>query len=316
MKNLNIKKFSVFGIAGAVSLWLHGISSCLWIKDGPILNSNRKYSSYMDKGKEKLYEVSCSGKPESSLTSGLTPYYVTGFSDAEASFTISRIKGGNGKAWPRLVFKIGVHIRDKDLLERISLFFGVGKVYADRPTSCQYIVQTISGLEAIVKHFETYPLITQKRADFELFRQAFYLVLAKEHLTKEGFQRYLNLRATINNGNHFQDLLVEYPDTVKLPKPCIEHEGIIDPYWIAGFVDGDGCFRIKTRKCATYKLGVSVNIGFILTQDIRDGVFMRSMEKYFNCGGYSIATDGLSCEYHVYRLPDIIKTIIPHGEIF
>jgi len=37
-----------------------------------------------------------------------------------------------------------------------------------------------------------------------------------------------------------------------------------------------GCFRIKTRKSAAYKLGVSVNLGFILTQDVRDGVFMRS----------------------------------------
>ena len=63
------------------------------------------------------------------------------------------------------------------LLERIALFFGVGKVYADRSSSCQYIVQSISGLEVIVKHLESYPLITQKRADFELFRQASVRVL-------------------------------------------------------------------------------------------------------------------------------------------
>lgn len=313
MKKLNKNKFSMFGIVDAVSVLLRGMCTCLYIKDGPMLNSNRRYSSSNNKGKEILYVVN-SGKPESSLTSGLTPYYVTGYLDAESSFTISRNKDSKGKAWPRLVFKVGAHIREKVLLERIALFFGVGKVYADRSSSCQYIVQSISGLEVIVKHLESYPLITQKRADFELFRQAFYLVLAKEHLTEEGFQQYINLRATINNGNHFKNLLVEYPYTVKLPKPYFEFKGLIDPHWIAGFADGDGCFRIKTRKSAAYKLGVSVNLGFILTQDIRDGVFMRSLEKYFKCGGYSIATDGMSCEYHVYRLSDIINTIIPFFE--
>lgn len=239
---------------------------------------------------------------------------MTGYCDAESSFTISKLKGPNGQVWPRLVFKVGAHIREKALLDRLVVFFGVGKVYADRSSSCQYIVQSISTLGAIVKHFESYPLITQKRADFELFRQAFYLVLAKEHLTKDGFQRYINLRASINNGNHFQDLLVEYPDTVQLPKPYLEYKGLIDPYWIAGFADGDGCFRIKTRKSAAYRMGVSVNLGFMLTQDIKDGVLMQSLVNFFNCGGYSIATDGMSCEYHVYRLPDIINIIIPFFE--
>lgn len=119
--------------------------------------------------------------------------------------------------------------------------------------------------------------MTKKRADFELFRQAFYLVSAKEHLTKEGFQRYINLRASINKGKPFQDLLAEYPDTVQLVKPSFELKDISDPLWLAGFADGDGCFLIKTRKSAAYKLGLSVNLAFILTLDIRDLDFMQSL---------------------------------------
>jgi hypothetical protein len=155
---------------------------------------------------------------------------VTGYCDAESSFTISKLNGSNGKILPRLIFKIGAHIREKALLEEIAAFFGVGKVYADRSTSCQYIVQTISGLEAIVKHFESYPLITKKRGDFELFKQAFYLALNKEHFTEEGFQRYINLRASINSGKPFQDLLAEFPSTIQLPKPSFEFKGIADPF--------------------------------------------------------------------------------------
>jgi hypothetical protein len=96
MKKLNNNKLFMFGVVGAVSLLLRGISTCcLSIKDGPMLNINRRFSSY-NKVEEKLYAVN-SGKPESSLTSGLTPYYVTGYSDAESSFTLTWLKGPKGK---------------------------------------------------------------------------------------------------------------------------------------------------------------------------------------------------------------------------
>lgn len=49
---------------------------------------------------------------------------MTGYCDAESSFTISKLKGSNGKILPRLIFKIGTHIREKALLEGIAAFFG------------------------------------------------------------------------------------------------------------------------------------------------------------------------------------------------
>lgn len=68
-----------------------------------------------------------------------------------------------------LVFKIGVHIKDSELLERLSVFFGVGKVYLDRTFSCQFIVQTISEMEIIIKHFDNYPLVTKKKGTLSFF---------------------------------------------------------------------------------------------------------------------------------------------------
>lgn len=126
------------------------------------------------------------------------------------------------------MFKLGL-ILERSAFRENGRFFGASKVYVDTPTSCQYIIQSISGLKAVVNHFESYPLMTKKRADFELFRQAFYLVSAKEHLTKESFQRYINLRASINKGKPFQYLLAEYPDTVQLVKPSFELKDISDP---------------------------------------------------------------------------------------
>jgi len=58
----------------------------------------------------------------------LDPYYITGFSDAESSFTVSLINSNKEvkKYSPRLIFKIELNIREKFLLDRVAAFFGVG----------------------------------------------------------------------------------------------------------------------------------------------------------------------------------------------
>ena len=96
------------------------------------------------------------------------PYYLTGFSDAEGTLAILMLKGQGalGLGLSRLVFNIGVHLREKELLDKVAAYFAVGKVYVDYKDSCQYLIQSVADLAVIVKHFDNYPLITQKRGDF------------------------------------------------------------------------------------------------------------------------------------------------------
>jgi LAGLIDADG DNA endonuclease family protein len=53
---------------------------------------------------------------------------------------------------------------------RIKAFFGVGNIIKDRKTNKVYFV--VSSLADLTKipHFLEYPLLTQKRADFLLFK--------------------------------------------------------------------------------------------------------------------------------------------------
>ena len=43
-------------------------------------------------------------------------------------------------------------------------------------------------------------MITQGCSDFKLFKQAFYLIERKEHLTLEGFIKIVAIKAAMNNG--------------------------------------------------------------------------------------------------------------------
>lgn len=137
----------------------------------------------------------------------LNPYYVSGFDAAEPSFVVVLRKMNSGKiGWqvslclssPRV--GLGLHQKDLDLLKRIQLFFaGVGKVHSLRKDSCLYRVESLSEItNVIIPHFEKYPLITQKQADFLLFKEVADLMNRKEHLTMEWLQKILNIRASMN----------------------------------------------------------------------------------------------------------------------
>ena len=51
-------------------------------------------------------------------------------------------------------------------------------------------------LKVIIPHFIKYPLITQKHVDFLLFKQVVELMNRKEHQTKEGLGKIVNIRAS------------------------------------------------------------------------------------------------------------------------
>jgi hypothetical protein len=82
----------------------------------------------------------------------------------------------------------------------------------------------------VISHFDKYPLITQKRADYLLFKEAVMIMKRGEHLTVSGLQAIINLRATINKG--LTPTLIEaFPETVAVPRPQVDNQNVqsIDP---------------------------------------------------------------------------------------
>jgi hypothetical protein len=48
--------------------------------------------------------------------------------------------------------------------------------------------------------FDKYPLISRKRGDYLLFKQILSVIQLKEHLTLQGLQKIINIKATLNFG--------------------------------------------------------------------------------------------------------------------
>ena len=72
------------------------------------------------------------------------------------------------------------------LLNQIRDYFGAGTVTST--TDARLRFEYIKELEAVINHFNKYPLITKKFEDYKLFKQDFYLVKNKKHLTEKGLK--------------------------------------------------------------------------------------------------------------------------------
>lgn len=122
------------------------------------------------------------------------------------------------------------------VLELIKAFFGgVGSItYASKDTLHYRIASLHDLIHIVLPHFDKYPLNTQKRADFILFKEIILLMINKEHLTMEGIQKIVNFRSSINLGGT-ESLKKAFPNTVPVERPVIEDIAIDNPYWFAGF---------------------------------------------------------------------------------
>jgi hypothetical protein len=127
-------------------------------------------------------------RSQSAVATTLHPAFITGFSDAESCFNINITKSKTHKiGWVvQLCFIISLHKKDTALLEQIKYSLGVGNVKKQGKDSIQLRVSSVKDLQVIVDLFDKYPLITQKLADYLLFKRAFELINRKEHLTTEG----------------------------------------------------------------------------------------------------------------------------------
>jgi LAGLIDADG endonuclease len=244
----------------------------------------------------------------------LNPWFITGFTDAEGSFGANFRRSTALSLGMRFqpVMAIQLHKKDIDLLNKIRGYFGnVGFITIGEKLA-SFRVQSLKEITAnIIPHFDKYPLITQKQADYLLFREIVMLMKGKKHLSKEGLQSIVNIKASLNLGLS-EDLKVSFPETKPVARPVISDQKISNPEWIAGFTSGDGSFSVSIYNDPTRKLGVRISVRFIITpRRGGDESLMENFVKYFDCGSYKSRATREWGEFVVSNLSDIIEKIVP-----
>ena len=90
----------------------------------------------------------------------------------------------------------------------------------------------------------------------------------------------------------------------------------LDPWWIVGFTDGEGCFSVSTFHNKTCSSGYQTLFEFVITQGISSELSLQQVQIYFGVGHIYInrrhdnhREDIL--RYCVRRQDDLKKIIIP-----
>lgn len=245
--------------------------------------------------------------------SNMDPWFVTGLIDAEGSFTVSVLKSSSTKTgWTvNARFKITMHISDIDIMLNLKKFFGedIGKMVIFKDT-CTYSVDKLKDiLDVIIPHFDKYPLVTQKLADYILFKEIASLMKNKEHFTLDGLYLILSYKASLNLGLS-EELKDKFSNIETVKRPLIINKDIPSPFWVAGFTTGDGSFYLVIRANKLNEIP-RIEIGFTIAQHSRDMLLLEKFITFFNCGRIKKDSRNSVYYYVVTSIKDITNNIIP-----
>ena len=244
----------------------------------------------------------------------INPRVWSGLIDGEGSFSIivdkNKTRQPNWRV--QLKFQIGLHTKDLNLLILLQQHLGgIGSIHlAQKRNIVNYSIDSIGDLNKLILHLEKYPLLTQKAVDFLLFKQAVKLVNNKAHLTVEGLNQIVNIKASMNLG--LSDILKsEFAGYTSIERPVISLDNVIlDPHWISGFVSAEGNFDVRIPSTNS-KLGHRVQLRFRISQHSRDLRLMEKIQEFFGSGNIYKYSGKSAVSLSIVDFTDITNILVP-----
>ena len=242
----------------------------------------------------------------------MNPYYVTGFSDAESTFYMGVYKEINWSANAR--FTIKLHIIDLPLLYKLQDFFGgIGSVIANKTENkAVFSVSKLNDIiNVIIPHFDQYPLESAKSIDFLLWKQCVMLIKSREHLTEKGIHKILSFKSAMNLGLS-DKLKANFPNVTYIERPLqIIKSELLNPYWVSGFIDGDGSFTVSIESTTNY-----VNIRLIVGLHEREQILIDRLFKFFNGGRINLSSKQQMVYFTIGNSKDLTSRVLPHFDTY
>lgn len=107
------------------------------------------------------------------------------------------------------------------------------------------------------------------------------------------------------------------PERRKGNTPAInsrEGREMLNPYFVSGFVDGEGSFSVTLTPRATQSVGWEVRPSFSVSQNKTSRKILFELKDFFGCGFIRPSRKDNMLKYEIRSLTEIQKKIIPHFE--
>lgn len=86
----------------------------------------------------------------------------------------------------------------------------------------------------------------------------------------------------------------------------------LNPWYVTGLVDGEGCFSVSFSQRAKLKLKIETRPSFSISLNARDLALLKEIANFFECGGLRFSKSDQTYKYETRAINDLIKVIIPH----
>jgi hypothetical protein len=90
----------------------------------------------------------------------------------------------------------------------------------------------------------------------------------------------------------------------------------LDPWYVTGLADGEGCFCVSLAIRAKLRVGLEVRPSFSLSLNERDQELLQGLQAFFGCGWIRESKGDRTLKYEVRSIGDLTATILPHFERF
>jgi len=186
--------------------------------------------------------------------------WFVGFADAESSFFIKKVK----ESGYEFEFKIGLHIDDLEVLLLIQKNLGVGKVDTSGKIA-NFRVSKHKDLSILLEIFDKFTLNSTKYLNYldAPHKKAFELYVSSKSKLPSTIELISQIKIGMNS------LRTEFT----MPK---SHQLRITPYWVLGFVEGEGSFSVQKNN--------NFPLTFSLTQKHNSDLMKAIQDFFINLG--------------------------------
>ena len=100
----------------------------------------------------------------------------------------------------RLEFVLTQHSRDEQLMKSLIKYYDCGNIYKKGEAFDLKVTKIDDIQNKIIPFFKKYPILGVKALDFADFCKVAELMKEKKHLTKEGLEQIMKIKAGMNLG--------------------------------------------------------------------------------------------------------------------
>jgi hypothetical protein len=88
----------------------------------------------------------------------------------------------------------------------------------------------------------------------------------------------------------------------------------LDPWFVSGLTEGEGCFCISLALRSKLRTGVEVRPSFSLSLNEKDLELLRDLQAFFGCGWIRESKTDRTFKYEARAVENLLDPIIPHFE--